>query len=662
MSPIDWLIIMVVLALAVAAALYGRRLSNTVEGYLVAERSAGRYLLVVSNGMAGMGAITIVAQFEMFYNAGLTANWWMLMSIPASLIIAVSGWVYYRFRQTQTMTLGEFLGQRYSQKFRVFAGTLAFASGVLNFGIFPAVGAHFIIALADLPHVVPGLGLPTHPVVMVTLLLGATMLVMLGGQVVIILTDLLFGLVSIFTMLWLVLFVWNWLDWGALHSVLLEAPAGQSRLNPMDSAGLNGFNIWYFIIGLFFSFYATMTFQGDTPYRAAPLSPHEAKMSAILIEWRGLSIRLMMLLLPLAAILILDGGGHPEIAQQANARIAEIDNTAVARQMTVPIVASELLPIGLRGAFIALVLAAFLSTHDTYLHAWASVLVRDVIEPIRGKALEQRNELRLLRVGVLIVAALILTISLTLKPSDFLLKFMVLSAAIFIGGAGAVLIGGLYTSWGSNWGAWLSLSGGSLAALAGILGQSFWADPIYPWLDPNMQGLLALADDVFRVVSSVLPGVHFQITPEQFPIDGQWWSLLTMLLASLLYVGGSVAERLLLKRAFTPPTTFFKEGQTTQQRTEPVWKHALRSMLPTSEYTRFDRVIWAAKMLWTAALLVVFVVGTTASLIYDVSDQWWSRFWQIYLSCIIVISVVITIWFGLGAVRDGKRFIKKIQQ
>ena len=329
--------------------------------------------------------------------------------------------------------------------------------------------------------------------------------------------------------------------------------------------------------------------------------------------------------------------------------------------MTVPIVASELLPIGLRGAFLALVLAAFLSTHDTYMHAWASVLVRDVIEPIRGKPADPKNELRLLRMGVLLVAVLILIISLTLKPSDYLLKFMVLSASVFIGGAGAVLIGGLYTSWGSTWGAWLSLAGGSLAALVGIVSQSAWSSVFFPLMNHHIPGLLGHVTNWLQWITDTVPGIHFELTPDRFPIDGQWWSLLTMLLASVLYVFGSLLERSVTGRKPTPPTSFFREGAKQDQRTEPFWLHALKSMLPTSEYTKADRVIWGAKMVWTGGLFVVFTIGTVAALVYEVDDAWWSRFWEIYLWAILMISIIITFWFGIGAIRDGARFLDKVK-
>ncbi|TWT69017.1 sodium:solute symporter family protein [Crateriforma conspicua] len=663
MHLFDWIIVVSVMVSALAIAVYARRLVRSVSGYLVAERSAGRYLLVVSNGMAGLGAITIVAQFELFYDAGLTANWWMLLSIPATLVIALSGWVYYRFRQTRAMTLGEFLGQRYSQRFRVFAGVLAFVSGVLNFGIFPAVGSRFVMTLADLPESIwIGVDFPLQPILMVSMVGAATCIVLLGGQVVIILTDLLFGFVTMLSMFCVISYLWWWMDWAVLVDVFESDPVGHSRLDPFSSARLAGFNIWYFAIGILFSFYATMTFQGDTPYRAAPISPHESKMAAVLVEWRALSVRLMMMLVPLAAIILLEGGGNETLKQAVESKIASIDNPVVARQMTVPAAASVLLPVGLKGAFIVLVLGAFLSTHDTYLHAWASVFIRDVVQPLRSEPLSDKGEIRLLRFGVVTVAAMILAISLLIQPSDYLLKFMFLSASIFIGGAGAVLIGGLYTNWGNTWGAWASLSVGAAVATVGVIGQTFWIDRIYPWLSDSHPNWLEPLQKVLDAMTLGLPGIEFPVGDQQFPIDGQWWSLGTMVLATASYILGSVVQGLFMGWPTGDVTRFFVDGVNDVQRESGKVRRMLRSLFPSEEFTLGDKWIWGAKMAWTGGLGIVFVVGTTAACFFQVDGRWWATFWNGYIQATLVIALVTTCWFSVGAVGDLKRFLVRLAQ
>ena len=62
------------LAVIVALAVTTKKYTQSVADFLAANRCAGRYLLCVASGIAGMGAISIVAKFEMYWRAGFTAE------------------------------------------------------------------------------------------------------------------------------------------------------------------------------------------------------------------------------------------------------------------------------------------------------------------------------------------------------------------------------------------------------------------------------------------------------------------------------------------------------------------------------------------------------------------------------------------------------------
>ena len=63
-------------------------------------------------------------------------------------------------------TMAEFFERRYSRSFRVFAGIIAFGSGLVNFGIFPAVGAKFFIYFCGLPTTISLFGWPVETYVL----------------------------------------------------------------------------------------------------------------------------------------------------------------------------------------------------------------------------------------------------------------------------------------------------------------------------------------------------------------------------------------------------------------------------------------------------------------------------------------------------------------
>ena len=147
LSVLDWIIVAAFLAGLAATALATNRYARTVSGFLAADRCAGRYLIAVSYGMAQLGVISLVWFWQQYYDVGFTSIWWGFMENPALIVIALSGWVVYRFRQTRALTMAQFFELRYSKRFRVFAGLVAFFSGIINYGIFPAVAARFFIAI-----------------------------------------------------------------------------------------------------------------------------------------------------------------------------------------------------------------------------------------------------------------------------------------------------------------------------------------------------------------------------------------------------------------------------------------------------------------------------------------------------------------------------------
>ena len=61
---IDWLIIAVVLLGMIYSVSFTKGLMKSVTDFLSAGRTAGRYLISVSQGAAGLGAISIVSFLE----------------------------------------------------------------------------------------------------------------------------------------------------------------------------------------------------------------------------------------------------------------------------------------------------------------------------------------------------------------------------------------------------------------------------------------------------------------------------------------------------------------------------------------------------------------------------------------------------------------------
>ncbi len=252
MHLIDWGILLALMGALVWGAVSTKRYAHTVAAFLAAERCGGRYLISVANNISHIGVISYVWYSELNYEVGFTSIWWALMEGPALILMALSGWVIYRFRQTRAMTLAEFFEIRYSRSFRVFAGLVAYLAGIINFGIFPSVGARFFMALCGLPETfdLVGFDIATFPVLMFVLLAVSLLFAFLGGQIAVMVTDFLQGTFCNVASVVLILFLLYTFRWEQISEVLLAAPAEQSLVHPFRLGKEEHFNFWYYLIAV----------------------------------------------------------------------------------------------------------------------------------------------------------------------------------------------------------------------------------------------------------------------------------------------------------------------------------------------------------------------------------------------------------------------------
>ena len=181
---LDWTIIGAFMAVLVSIALVSHRYTKSVADFLVTGRCAGRYVLCMARGMALMGAIHIIGTWQLSYEAGFTASWWHKMTAPIGVIMIVTGFAVYRYRQTRSMTVAQYIELRYSKKLRIFMGLVCFATGLFCFGIMPSVAASFIIYFIGLPTMIPTIfgDVSTYPVLMAGMILVAFFFTAVGGQ------------------------------------------------------------------------------------------------------------------------------------------------------------------------------------------------------------------------------------------------------------------------------------------------------------------------------------------------------------------------------------------------------------------------------------------------------------------------------------------------
>ena len=84
---IDWAIVIAVLCGMFYSISLTTGLMKSVSDFLSAGRSGGRYILSISSGVAGVGAISIVMFLEMGYVSGFALSWWGLSQGIVILLI-----------------------------------------------------------------------------------------------------------------------------------------------------------------------------------------------------------------------------------------------------------------------------------------------------------------------------------------------------------------------------------------------------------------------------------------------------------------------------------------------------------------------------------------------------------------------------------------------
>ena len=97
--------------------------------------------------------------------------------------------------------------------------------------------------------------------------------------------------------------------------------------------------------------------------------------------------------------------GHPAFALEAapiHADIAQISDPYLQKQMTVPIALSHLLPVGIKGLFVAIMIMGLVAGDSGHLHSWGSIFVQDVILPLKKKAMSPTQHIWALRLAVMV--------------------------------------------------------------------------------------------------------------------------------------------------------------------------------------------------------------------------------------------------------------------
>ena len=633
MHLIDWLFLIVPLASLFAVSVVTQRRMKSVADFMSGGRVAGRYLLAVARGEQQAGAVVFVATFEIIAHSGFVLTWWGWIQVLPGLLVAISGFVIYRFRETRAMTLAQFFELRYSRAFRLFTGALAFGAGIVNFGIIPAVGARVFVYFLDLPEQVSifSAPVPTYILLMGLFLSLTLLLAISGGLLTVMVTDCLEGIISQILYLAIIVSLLVSFEWPHVAETLSRRSAGHSLLNPFDAGKLSDFNLSYAAMGMLVGIYGTMAWQNASGYNSAAATAHESRMGGVLGRWREMGKSAVLVLLAVCALTYLENPRYAPQARQVEAKVHRIAQPQIQEQMRMPIALAQLLPPGIKGALCVIMLMGVFGGDATHLHSWGGIFVQDVLVPARQRPFTPAGHILALRLSMAGVALFAFVFGACFRQTQYINMWWAVTQALYTGGAGAAIIGGLYWQKGTTAGAWTALITGSALAAGGILAEQFYG--------------------------------------AAFPLNGLQVSFGATLIAIVLYVSVSLLtcrenynlDRLLHRGPYA------KIPERVGDEPDPLPASAVRLSLWAKligideHFSRGDRWVATSLFAWSMTCFIVAAVGTVWNLAAPWSVATWERFWQIAgIGIPLLISLVTAVWFTWGGIHDIRALFRRL--
>ena len=494
-TAVDWCIVAAYLLVSLAIGMVVKRYATDMTTYIAAGRSVGVWLGVASMTGTELGLITVMYSAEKGFKGGFAAFHIAVLAGIVTFIIGATGFIVAPLRETGVLTIPEYYGRRYGKPTQVLGGIILAGGGILNMGLFLKVGSMFIVGVT---------GLSQHgwalPVVMTTLLALVLVYTVLGGMISVIVTDYVQFVVLAFGLLLATWLAIAKLGWENIFTTV-EATMGEGGFNPFVSEGHFGveYVLWMTFLGI-----VGCALWPTAVARALAMESTAAVKRGF--RWSSISFTIRFLIPYFWGICALVFFVHyePELANAfgvggASSPAGEPPANAL---YAMPLFMGRLLPMGMIGIVTAAMIAAFMSTHDSYLLCWSSVIVQDVIAPLAPRPLDTKTRVLFTRISIVAIGIYIWAWGLFYKGGDDIWDYMAITGAIYFTGAFALLAGGLYWKRASSTGAFCAL----IAGCSAIVGLAPIRDPVAGWLLAAM-GREATAEAAAAFLTSARVGL-----------------------------------------------------------------------------------------------------------------------------------------------------------
>jgi SSS family solute:Na+ symporter len=443
LSYIDVGIIAIYLILIFYSGSIMKKYVGGISDYLVADRSMGFHLGLLSMMCTEIGMITYVYYAEMGYKAGFVA---LTVAFPTSIafyVVGKTGFIIKPLLEMRIMTIPEFFSRKFNTRIRLYIGVLMAVGGILNFGVFPGVEANFI-------NIVTGIPQEYVLVTMVVMLTIVLLYTLMGGMVSVILTNYLqYALLSI-GMIFITVYGIIKIGWNNIVNTV-TTNFGEKGINPFFPSLTEGeFGIGFIIWQILFWISIIVSWQAIS---MRLFSSKDTQTGKKIYTWSSLMFLSRAILPVFWGIMALTYLGSSVEGLEA-----------------LPLLIIKLVPKGVLGLLLAALLAASMSTYSSYLLSWSSVVSQDLIgttiKLVTGKELSSDKQLLISRITIAVVMIFIIWWSLFHKIEGYLYFYLNMTGMLFIPGTLVCLTFGIYWAKTRSTGAFLAITLGAIPPIA----------------------------------------------------------------------------------------------------------------------------------------------------------------------------------------------------
>ena len=446
MTYIDFIIIACYLSLIFGVGIFTRNYVNGFSDFMVANRSVSLPLGVVTMLGTELGLITVMYNAQTGINGLFSSFHIGLASFIVTLLIGLTGFVVVKLRRLKVKSIPEYYNLRFGPRTRILGAILLCLGGILNMGLFLKVGAIFIQSIFGIDS---SSNLLT--IIMLVLLILVLVYTISGGMLSVIVTDYIQYVVLSISFILCVFYSIKTLGWNnifnSLEFIMKENNVDyniDSIYNPVDKMG-GAYISWQVVLG----FVSAVIWPTSITRVLSIKSTSLVKKQYL---WSSFSFLIRFIIpcfLGICAYVYFNG------------------NTGDQSLALMPKFLAEILPVGILGIVVAGMLAAFMSTHDSYLLCWSTIITNDIIEPLYRRKISSDFKIFLTRIIIIILGVYIFYWGMFYEGSDAIWDYLGITGAIYFTGAISVVVLGLYWEKASSTGAVLSLLGG-LSSIVGL--------------------------------------------------------------------------------------------------------------------------------------------------------------------------------------------------